>query len=219
LNPPDVYDNLADGYDAAMEAVAQNVITRRAVRETVLSHTTNHAIALDFGGGTGLDLEWLSEAFDRVYFVEPSAKMRARALERGRGRTNIVYDQNNNFLNWNAQSFDPPPSVVLANFAVLNSILEVKDFFSALYKCTAPQALFFMVALNAIPGEHSFLKNLLNGLRVKFAKRSILCRGEVHNTIIHPEAVLRTAARDWFGIESVERLPDSQFTLYIFRRR
>jgi ubiquinone/menaquinone biosynthesis C-methylase UbiE len=219
INEANVYDELAGEYDAAMAAVSQNIITRRFVKEKVLAMTTGHMVALDFGGGTGMDLEWLSEAFDKVFFVEPSSRMRQQALERAHGLHNVHFSEAADFRMWFGRPFAPAPTVVLANFGVLNSILSIENFFSSLQRVTGDQALVFALMLDTIPGESSFLRQLGNRWKLAFARRPVIFHGEVHHTIIHPLKSIHKASEGAFTPVESFKAERSPFTLHVFRKK
>src|SRR4051812_42274569 len=74
------YDSIAEDYNTLDSKDPLNKIIRKKVRDSFLQNSRGE-IALDFGGGTGLDLEWLSKAFSTVYFCEPSGKMKSLAIQ------------------------------------------------------------------------------------------------------------------------------------------
>src|SRR2546422_9694183 len=77
------YDSIADDYNKLDSKESSNKIIREKVKEKFLKSVCGK-IVLDFGGGTGLDLEWLRENYVQVYFCEPSEKMRAQAIQLNR---------------------------------------------------------------------------------------------------------------------------------------
>jgi predicted TPR repeat methyltransferase len=219
INAIDVYDNLAEGYDEAIASLQQNVITRKFVREKVLSLTTAHLAALDFGGGTGLDIDWLSGAFEKVYFVEPSQKMREQAVERSRGVRNVVFTEMTDFRQWDLHTFNPAPSVTLANFAVLNSIVAIDEFFEVMATCMGPDALIFALVLDSLPGRLPLVKRIAAMFRRRNGAKSVVYHGKLHNTIVHPERRMKTAAGGHFEVTGEYAVENSSFILYLFRRK
>src|SRR5258708_6014192 len=74
------YHNQAAGsYDQTMDKDPANKIIRQRVKEKLCSLLSSGRV-LDFGGGTGLDLEWLTARSYQVLFCEPSVSMRAKAI-------------------------------------------------------------------------------------------------------------------------------------------
>src|ERR1700722_678196 len=73
------YDEIADDYDAMLQRDASNKITREKVAEKFTLLVKNGAV-LDFGGGTGSDLGWLSGGNYDILFCEPSVGMRRKAI-------------------------------------------------------------------------------------------------------------------------------------------
>src|SRR3569832_2166660 len=98
------YDSIAEEYKALDSQEPSNTIVREKVKDRFLDTVQGTAV-LDFGGGTGLDLEWLSQRFTKVYFCEPSEKMRAQAIrfnaEKLKGNP-VVFLNNNqsDFQTW-----------------------------------------------------------------------------------------------------------------------
>ncbi|HXB43424.1 MAG TPA: methyltransferase domain-containing protein, partial [Puia sp.] len=91
---------------------------------------------LDFGGGTGLDLPWLLGDKYKVYFLEPSSKMRSIAEKSvfENTRTPFFIQENTDFNDWteNNLPLDEKMNGVLANFAVLNCIPDIDRLFEKL---------------------------------------------------------------------------------------
>jgi len=64
---------------------------------------------MDFGGGTGLDIKWLTENGYKIFFCEPSAEMRQQAINYN---NNILHSADiyflqepvANFKTWNKSS-------------------------------------------------------------------------------------------------------------------
>src|SRR6187402_345771 len=73
------HDRVAEEYNAVMVAHHPNEWIRQRVKEKFCGLVPSGRV-LDFGGGTGLDLGWLTEAGYEVVFCEPSAGMRQRAM-------------------------------------------------------------------------------------------------------------------------------------------
>ena len=81
------YNEIADFYDHIMEKKDSNKIVRGKVAEKFCD-IVKEGNVLDFGGGTGLDLDWLTSKGYSVFFCEPSSGMREKAV-----------NHNNNLLN------------------------------------------------------------------------------------------------------------------------
>src|ERR1700742_5199889 len=79
----DYHDQAADSYDQTMDQDPANKIIRQKVKTKLCSLLSSGSV-LDFGGGTGLDLEWLTAQSYQVLFCEPSAIMREKAIHYNR---------------------------------------------------------------------------------------------------------------------------------------
>ena len=80
LSPPQYYNQISANYDSILSASEMN----KNVREVILSYFIKHVSGnkvLDFGGGTGLDLQWLVKAGYEVQFCEPSKGMMQKAKQ------------------------------------------------------------------------------------------------------------------------------------------
>ncbi|HTB53554.1 MAG TPA: class I SAM-dependent methyltransferase [Ferruginibacter sp.] len=131
------YNAIADGYDTVLEKQQFNKIVRRIVEGKFLEVVKNGNV-LDFGGGTGLDLHWLTDNNYKVFFCEPSTGMRKNAVAY---KETSLKDKDIIFLNNNATDYttwkDAPPvaekiDAVLSNFAVINCIPDINSLFENL---------------------------------------------------------------------------------------
>jgi ubiquinone/menaquinone biosynthesis C-methylase UbiE len=113
-----------------------DIIIRQKVANQFCNIVRNGAV-LDFGGGTGLDLSWLSDNNHTVYFCEPSAGMREIAISDHSDlpKNNIIFldDLQADFRQWHLQlPFAEQVDAVLSNFAVLNCIQDIELLFQNL---------------------------------------------------------------------------------------
>lgn len=131
------YDEIATQYDATLDRDHANRIIREKVA-SVFSTLLPSGLVLDFGGGTGKDLEWLVKKGYQVVFCEPSVKMREKAILFSRNNlpgNSIVFLENaaSNFINWSAKlPFSQQADAILANFAVINCIPDIELLFKNL---------------------------------------------------------------------------------------
>ncbi|HXS36113.1 MAG TPA: methyltransferase domain-containing protein, partial [Flavipsychrobacter sp.] len=124
------YNIIADDYNSRLTESDNNV---RKVVSLTFKRYVKEGNVLDFGGGTGLDLQWLQDSGYKVFFLEPSVNMRAVAKKNTLNHTAIVFVENNtDFSKWSPEHlpFDGKVEGVLANFAVLNCIKNIDEFFS-----------------------------------------------------------------------------------------
>src|ERR1017187_5336548 len=76
------YDEIAENYDAILNNDGANKIIRDIVAVKFSSLVKKGGYVLDFGGGTGGDLDWLIRQHYHVIFCEPSTAMRKIAVNR-----------------------------------------------------------------------------------------------------------------------------------------
>src|SRR6218665_3714320 len=142
------YDTIAQDYDKYLQ-VADDQKVREAVTK-IMTSKIPQSVILDFGGGTGLDLEWLSKRYT-VYFLEPSAGMRAVAKERRIERANAIsfVEEHLDFTEWTESVLPVQVDGILANFAVLNCIENIPLLFNKLALLTKPGSFLFATVLDA----------------------------------------------------------------------
>jgi SAM-dependent methyltransferase len=129
LDPIEYYDNISLKYDSTLNSEPVNTKIRDEVKQYFLKNVSGNYV-LDFGGGTGKDLEWLTHNGFNVYFCEPSRGMREIAIRNFQLTKEITFltDKNLEFQNWTANNhfFKHRVDGILANFAVLNSIKRIE---------------------------------------------------------------------------------------------
>jgi len=153
------YNEIANEYDTILYHDKTNEIIRRRVKEKLLG-VVKHGVVLDFGGGTGLDLEWLTTNKYEVVFCEPSPGMRQIAIERAKSmlyKTNILFLENDkaDFTQW--QSSSPNANrldAILSNFAAINCIGEIELLIANLARLIKPGGHFIALVL-----QYGYRKN------------------------------------------------------------
>src|ERR1700730_17428602 len=131
------YDEIADNYDSMMDQEILNGITRQKVTDKFYNIIKSGEI-LDFGGGTGRDLEWLTHKGYRIIFCEPSEKMREKASELNKNNLHnadlvFVDPDRTDFTKWHKElPFSQKVDAILANFAVINCIADIELLFQNL---------------------------------------------------------------------------------------
>ena len=131
------YDEIAEQYDEILEQDQNNIFVREKVA-VVFSKLLPSGLVLDFGGGTGKDLGWLTEKGYPVIFCEPSVKMREKAIlfsKKNLPGSDITFLDNAaaDFVSWPFNlPFSQKVDGTLANFAVINSIPDIKLLFKNL---------------------------------------------------------------------------------------
>jgi SAM-dependent methyltransferase len=147
------YNEIAEDYDRILEEDDSNKMVRRKVTGRILEKMKAGKI-LDFGGGTGKDLEWMTRTGFQVVFCEPSPGMRQKAM--GYSTTNLNNDQviflPDSHTDFNTWVIHPPLAekvdAILANFAVLNNIPNLADLFNSLALVLRPGGYLFALVLD-----------------------------------------------------------------------
>ncbi|HLX91657.1 MAG TPA: class I SAM-dependent methyltransferase [Puia sp.] len=154
------YNAIAAEYDAMLLEEPFN----REIREKVASEFCSAVPGgwvLDFGGGTGLDLGWLSENHYHVIFCEPSEEMRKRAIDLSvktipAGRVRFLEAPDTDFTQWETcHTFSQKIDAALCNFAVLNCISDINNLFNRLSVIIKPGGYLFALVL-----RYDFWKNI-----------------------------------------------------------
>ncbi|MGN6569185.1 MAG: methyltransferase domain-containing protein [Flavipsychrobacter sp.] len=216
------YDLHAADYNSRMSASDDNV--RWAVRQ-YFSNYVQAGSVLDFGGGTGLDLLWLSEYYSQVIFIEPSMNMSAEAYKISEGRDNIIFVRGNiDFNKWDqdCMPFNGKVNGVMANFAVFNCIRNIDKLFEKLDLVCTSDGYIIAAVLNAD------LKSLLKNYSLKIALKSMLNRsigiannqkGVAHITYLHTKKQYKSASAKHFELIDYRPVANSNFAVIIFRKK
>lgn len=212
-SPVSFYNHISDNYNAVLEQEATN----RDVRQKIIDKfkTFNSQYILDFGGGTGMDITWLSHKAKLLYFCEPAEKMRKKAMEASAHHIinqNILFlnTEEANFKNWLAgqHPFSHRIDTILANFAVINCIEDIEAVFEAFSLITCPGA---NVILNVIDTRfikllQHYPKNLIRF--VLFGQKNITTTTHLHpyshEVFLHTPAQIKRKSAGYFIYKSSE---------------
>jgi SAM-dependent methyltransferase len=227
LNPDNVYDPLAKEYDAILHADPQNKVIRDHITSLSLKYISTTSTSMDFGGGTGHDLSWLSEHSAKVLFCEPSVNMRFHAEEliKNKRLENVTVMEDTDFKAWDFEKTLPKKesvNFVLSNFAVFNSIYEIDILFAQLSACMAQDGILIVCLLHGFPEDYKGLKvfkKVLNKIRFGMAEKSFVLKNHAHNTIIHTHKKITSASEPQFDCILHDKLLNSMFTLYTFKKK
>lgn len=217
------YDAIAKDYNSHMTRSDDNV--RNYVRKIFNDHISDGNI-LDFGGGTGLDLSWLLRDKYKVYFLEPSQKMRSLAKKSiaENARDPIFVEENIDFEKWseNYLPFKEKMNGVLANFAVLNCISDINCLFERLSLICSDhcyiQATVLDTRLIKMIKTHS-LKVALKGFLNKRLISVNTHNGNAQEAYLHTMQQYKSAARKYFNIISYTPIHSSHFALLILTKK
>ena len=171
------YDKIADQYDSILHGDEKNILIRNRVAEYFVRFI-NSGNVIDFGGGTGLDLPWLVQQPYRISFCEPSESMRRLAIQKkleglpGSSLEFLVGEQSD-FRNWNTEfPFRQKINAVLANFAVVNCIPDIRLLFAKLALVMDPGGMVVALVLDGSLGR-KFRSNLKGTVRFLFTGRPV----------------------------------------------
>ncbi|MEN0052185.1 MAG: class I SAM-dependent methyltransferase [Mucilaginibacter sp.] len=218
------YNEIATDYDAILDKESSNETVRKSVREK-FTNTVKNGWVLDFGGGTGRDLDWLVKDQYQVVFCEPSEGMRNKAIEHHKGATpeQIIFLNNDqiDFSQWHNKSpFDTKVDAILSDFAVLNCIGDLDLLFKNLGQRIKPGGHFFALML-----QHGYKKTkrwkLAEGLRALVNSKPLRINVTYNNHlqtvyVYTPEQIKKASAPDW-DMHASENL--FEFTLFHFTRK
>jgi SAM-dependent methyltransferase len=219
------YNEIAEQYDQIMDADRSNEQVRQKLKEKLRS-LLRAGWVVDFGGGTGLDLEWLSEAGYKIYFCEPSEAMRERAKALNsfeKLQRNIIFLENEktDFTKWDqAPPFSGKADSLIANFGVVNYIPDLQWLFQNLAIVLQPGAHMLLVTLNIPFGKRlkwhrrNALWSLLSG---KTFVMYIDHNHERQTVFVYSSNKIRKAAARWFQFRESE--PVEGFSLLHLTRK
>jgi SAM-dependent methyltransferase len=213
------YNEIANEYDAIMEKERSNAAVRREVADKFLD-TVAPGRVLDFGGGTGGDLGWLTDHHYHVLFCEPSTRMKELAIMRHKrkilpGHVEFLSGMAVDFTNWNKDPpFYPAADAILANFAVINCIEDITLLFRNLALVIRPGGS--LIALVLRPKLLHTVKSLAG-----LAPDTMEVRYKEHaqTVFVHTMGAIRKASRAYFSFSSRKSLRGTVFSLIHLTRK
>lgn len=229
------YNEIAGDYDAIMEKERSNEVVRRAVADKFLA-TVAPGRVLDFGGGSGADLGWLTDHSYQVIFCEPSTAMKQLAIMRQNGK--IPPDQPPrvvhrvapglppghveflsgaavDFTSWNEHMpFSPAADAILANFAVINCIGDIDSLFRSLALVIRPGGA--LIALVLRPTLSHTVKSWAGLAPITLEVRY---KDHTQTVVIHTMGAIRKASRAYFAFTSRKSLGGTVFSLIHLTRK
>jgi ubiquinone/menaquinone biosynthesis C-methylase UbiE len=218
---------MASEYDHRDSIDSTNKIVRGKTRERFL-HIVKGNSVLDFGGGTGLDLQWLAENFSKVYFCEPSVKMRENAMHlnlKEIGTNSVVFlnDNQSDFKTWTLS--DPFPEKldgILANFAVLNNIKDISTVFQSFSSILKTGGLVVINVLNPKPFKlykQHFLKTIFSLLFRKTIAITNKHGNSIQTIYLHSISSIKKSSNVYFDIINIKDLNGFGFICLELRKR
>jgi SAM-dependent methyltransferase len=221
------YDEIAASYDSILDSDPANERIRQQVARK-MTEAVNEGRVLDFGGGTGKDLGWLSRHRYDIVFCEPSAEMRERAIAFNNSmvhnhRVYFLEGAATDFSSWQqALPFAEKMDAILSNFAVFNSIADIGLLFKNLALAAKPGA--HLIALVLRYDARKMLKTRpANAVRSfisgKPATMQVQYKTHLQTVFLHTPGQIKKAAGLWFDLRNNEPVEDSCFSLLHFTRR
>ncbi len=222
----DYYDKIAVDYDGILNDSAKTELVRNKMENKLRTHVPD-GIVLDFGGGTGEDLQWLLKNNYSIIFCEPSEGMRSLAILKSKKLpdANILFleKEQTDFESWDKiLPFNEKANAVVANFAVLNCILNLEAFFKNLTLVTAPNADVFLMVLN-VGLKNNLLKKPLQAFKSLMGNQPIDLQiefdGKQQQVYLHSVKSIRKAGGGYFDFKSCEKLKAEGFSLIHLRKK
>ena len=219
------YNEIAGNYDAILDQDGSNEIVRKRVKEKFIS-IIEGGLVLDFGGGTGRDLEWLVNNQYQVIFCEPSEGMREKAIDHYKNSalaSNITFLENDkvDFSNWH---INPPFSIktdaILSDFAVINCIANIDLLFKNLAQVMKPGGHLLALVLNYTHKRtwrwklREFTRSLVSDRPLV---KNIGYKGHQQTVYVYSPKHIKKASAPYFDICSTE--PLFEFTLIHFVKK
>jgi ubiquinone/menaquinone biosynthesis C-methylase UbiE len=216
------YDLIANDYERLLTESDRSA--RDEVKNLFLNFVRD-GIVLDFGGGTGLDLDWISKNNSRILFLEPSDGMRAKALDRASAFDNVtVMDNDLDFNMWSEKHLPFVEKVdgVLANFAVLNCIEDIETLFDKLALISHKGSYFVATIINSSPLKLFKTYSFFAALKLFFSSTLTIknhYKGEDRETYIHSVRSLKNGCNDKFELIKQVPLEFSDLSVLVFIKK
>ncbi|HEX5151436.1 MAG TPA: class I SAM-dependent methyltransferase [Parafilimonas sp.] len=216
------YNEIANSYDQLLKNDDSNKFIRQKVKEKFINHVQPGSWVLDFGGGTGIDLQWLLDNNYNIIFCEPSAAMREKAIKYTNDfphskRVTFLDTDKTDFTNWHNQNpFARQVDAVLSNFAVINNIQDIKLLFENLVPLVRPGGNFILIFLD-IPFRKRLKwhrRNAIKSLIFRTPFSMFVWNKEYRQTVfVHTLKKIKQASAPYFHYRSSEFLGGFGFTL------
>jgi SAM-dependent methyltransferase len=215
------YDEIANDYDNILNQENANEIVRQKVKEK-FTGLVRSGWVLDFGGGTGMDLEWLTTNNYNILFCEPSVIMRQKAILHNNNKlhnSNIIFldDDKTDYSTWNKKlPFVQQMDGILCNFGVINCIPDLESLFNNLALVTKPGGHFIALFLDR-PLKKMWKWHRRNTIRsLIFGTPFIMYVQHKENlqmVFVHSVKEIQKAAAPYFDYDSHEPWTEPGFIL------
>lgn len=215
------YDEIAGEYDALLTQEDSNNLVRQRVKDQ-LSQALPTGTVLDFGGGTGLDLGWLSANQYQIIFCEPSAGMREKAIWYNNEvlhNHNIQFldDTQTDFTSWQERRpFAQTVDAILANFGVLNAIPDIRLLFQRLSMVVKPGGHCLVVVLDR-PLKKMWQWHRRNTVNTLLFRQPFVMyvwhNGHRQTVYVHSAKAIQQASAASFECREVQHIAGTSFIL------
>jgi SAM-dependent methyltransferase len=215
------HNGVAEAYDQIMDDDPANKVIRQKVREKLCGLLPSGRV-LDFGGGTGLDMEWLVSHGYEVLFCEPSAAMREKAIHYNNtilrsDKITFLDDAVTDFIKWERHPpFSQKVDIVLSNFGPLNYIPDITLLFKNLARVIRPGGHMVLLVLQFDFKKRlkSHRRNAITSLLFRRPFVMYIPHKEYLQTVfVHSEKEIKKASAAYFIYAGNESLAALGFTL------
>ena len=215
------YNEAAGTYDSIMQQDHSNKIVREKVKEKFTA-TVKSGSVLEFGGGTGLDLEWLAAEDYRIFFCEPSSAMREKAIHYNESilrspKVTFMEAAKTDFTHWQANApWSTQFDAILSNFGVLNYIPDIGELFKNLAVVLKPGGhfVFLILHLDFKKRLRWHRRNAIHSLIFRRTFKMYIPYKENKQTVfVHTPGEIAKAAEPYFDYREHEILKPFDFTL------
>jgi 2-polyprenyl-3-methyl-5-hydroxy-6-metoxy-1,4-benzoquinol methylase len=147
------HDRIAPSYDSHVTGRPQDLLARTAFQDLVTRLVAPGSTLLDFGCGTGIDAIHYANLGYRVIAYDSSGGMieELRRKDGSRPVESFSFDYSEfarNAISW------PAADAVVANFAVLNHIRDIDEWFDSVARNLAPRGWVMVSVLNPLHWTH-----------------------------------------------------------------
>ncbi|HLK30539.1 MAG TPA: class I SAM-dependent methyltransferase [Puia sp.] len=217
------YNFIASDYNGHMTESDETV--RNHVIKTLINTVPDGSV-LDFGGGTGLDLQSLIYNRYKVHFLEPSPHMRAIAKKTvpENAENLIVIEENIDFHNWSADNlpFNEKMNGILANFAVLNCIEDIELLFEKLSLISTPHCKIVATVIDTLPAKmiemYSLKVAIKSFLNIPLSTQNSY-KGVTQKTFLHTKLHYKNTSAKYFNFISYSSIKSSHFAILILSKK
>jgi len=224
LNNIEFYNEIAIKYDAILDQEARNEIIRKRVQEK-FTETVKRGPVLDFGGGTGRDLKWLTRNHYQVIFCEPSDGMRKKAIDQYKNMPSaqviFLEKDQTDFTNWHTRlPYAIPAEGILSDFAVINCIADISLLFKNLSLMIKPGGHLIALMLNN-QYRKPWYRSVYESVRSFFSGMPVVVNVQYNDyrqiVYVYSLQNIKKAAAAYFDMQSRENL--FEFTLFDLIRK